>query len=405
MDLSPWRSKTVALSWAGHDFAFDVSQELFSSNAVDQGSLLLLKSLPWEALAGVQRIVDFGCGYGPLGVVATAMLAGAGLTMIDRDALAVAFARENVTRNLPARSVDVIVGLDLTGPAPGDLLLWNVPGKAGGPVLRGLCAQIPAALAPGGLAALVVVNPLAGVIEAALQALPRVTIAHSERHTAHTVIHARRDGSMSDAGRQAGAFTSGVFDREERIVELGDLGYAFKPVYGLPEYENPDFTTEVAIELLASMGKVDSCLIHQPGQGHVALATLLLNGTRTWTLTGRDLLALEATRRNLVINGVAPDQARLAATVGLRPEDQTDPVAFVIAMLDDQLNPARVERLVVDLARAVPPEHQALIAGRSTSVTRVVNAATRAGSFRVGRRLKRHGASAIILRRLQPGSG
>lgn len=402
MDLSPWRSKTVSLSWRGRSFAFDVSQELFSSNAVDQGSLLLLKALPWHTLGSSRAIVDFGCGYGPLGIVAAASLPAARLTMIDRDALAVAFAAANARANLagvvPAHRIVVRTGLDMIGADPADLLLWNVPGKAGEPVLQGLCAELPAALAPGGLAALVVVNPLAGLMREAVEEASGVAVTLAERHTAHTVLHVRRGEPATVPHVRESAFPRGVFDREERIIELGDLGYAFKPVYGLPEYDNPDFTSDVAAELLAALGPAATCLVHQPGQGHVALAALLRNQPRGWVLTGRDLLALEATRRNLVINGVARGHVRLEATIGLAGDGEREPVALVIVQLDDQLNPPRVAHLVAELAQAVAPDGQALIAGRSTSVTRVAGAAEKVGTFRARKRLKRHGASAVLLR-------
>lgn len=413
MDLSPWVTKTVRLHWADRTFAFDVSQALFSSNAVDQGSLLLLKSLSWDALAGTRHIVDFGCGYGPLGIVAAATMPDARLTMIDRDKLATAFAWENAVRNLPERagrhSMGATVGLDLhnlslAGPGRCDLLLWNVPGKAGEPVLRGLCGQIPEALEPGGLAALVVVNPLAEAILDAIAALPYIDAILTERHTAHTVIHLRRDESAVIHRTSRDAFASGVFDREERIVELGELAYAFKPVYGLPEYENPDFSSAVAIEMLAAIGPAERCLIYQPGQGHIALATLLLNGTREWTLGGRDQLSLRATKRNLVINGADPDRITLAGGPELHVMPWDGPAEMAIATLEDQLSPARIAKLVADLAEATAPGGNALLAGRSTSVTRVVAAMTKGGRFRAGKRLKRHGASAAIMRRLQPSA-
>lgn len=409
MDLSPWMSKTISFHWTDRTFAFNVSQELFSSNAVDQGSLLLLKSLPWDSLAGTWHIVDFGCGYGPLGIVAAALLPNARLTMVDRDALAVMFAGVNAARNLPERTgrhaVGGTLGLDLhsislAGPRRCDLLLWNVPGKAGEPVLRGLCGQLPAVLEPGGIAALVVVNPLAGAIMDTVATLPHLHVSLIERHTAHTVIHVRRDESPGSHWESRDAFPGGVFDREERIIELGELAYAFKPVHGLPEYDNPDYSSAVAIELLDAIESTERCVIYQPGQGHVALATLLLNGTQRWMLCDRDLLALRTTARNLAINGADPALTQTHCSPGIAGLPADAPAPVLIAMLDDQLSPARVTRLIMEMAEAVAPGGQALLAGRSTSVTRVVAAATKNGRFRPGKRLKRHGASAAIMRRL-----
>lgn len=403
MDLAPWQSKTVTLDWQGRTFTFAVSQELFSSNAVDQGTRLLVKSLPWNELGGTTHIVDFGCGYGPLGIVAATQVSGARLMMIDRDALAVAFAAANASANLPDRaspaSIVARAGLDLHDIDRSDLLLWNVPGKAGESVLRGLCAQLPAALEPGGLAALVVVNPLAGTILDAI-ASPHLDVVLTERHTAHTVIHARLDEGAAIPPKPRDAFASGVFDREERIIELGELAYAFRSVFGLPEYENPDYSSSVAIELLSTLDPVERCAIYHSGQGHVALAALLLNGVREWTLGGRDLLSLKTTKRNLEINGADRSRISLSNTpeISILPGDP--PVPLVVVMLDEQLRPPLVTHLLGGMESAVAPGGQALLAGRSTSVTRVASAATRGGRFRAGKRLKRHGASAALLRRV-----
>jgi 16S rRNA (guanine1207-N2)-methyltransferase len=401
MDLTPWYSKTVTLDWQGRTFAFAVSQELFSSNAVDQGSLLLLKSLPWDDLRDIQHVVDFGCGYGPLGIVAAAALPAARLTFVDRDALALMFTGENLSRNLPGRagSHEGTAGIDLHDPERSDLLLWNVPGKAGEQVVHGLCGQLPATLEPGGLAALVVVNPLAGAILDAIAALSQLMITRTERHTAHTVIHVRRDDAPAIPHSSCDAFASGVFDREERIIELGDRAYVFKPVYGLPEYDNPDYSSAVAIEMLDMIGSVERCAIYQPGQGHVALATLLLNGTREWTLGGRDLLALKATRRNLEINGADSSRIASSPTPDMCVPSHDPPIPLLVAMLDDQLTPARIRHLVAGLSSVVITDGQVLLAGRSTSVGRMLTAATKDGGFRAGKRLRRRGASAVLLRR------
>ena len=99
--------------------------------------------------------------------------------LVDRDALAVAFSAWNAERlGLDDGSVRCAVGLgvDLAPLAGCDLILWNVPGKAGEPVLAALTADVAGALAVDGLAALVVVNPLAPVIREALAADPAIVI-------------------------------------------------------------------------------------------------------------------------------------------------------------------------------------------------------------------------------------
>ncbi len=64
--LKPYLKKDVAITMAGQRIEFAVSQTLFSSHQVDIGSAHLLKTLPLDLIGDKARILDLGCGYGPL---------------------------------------------------------------------------------------------------------------------------------------------------------------------------------------------------------------------------------------------------------------------------------------------------------------------------------------------------
>jgi 16S rRNA (guanine1207-N2)-methyltransferase len=99
---------------------------VFSSDRLDAGTAFLLDHMP--ALVGA-RVLDIGCGYGPLGIAA-AQLGAAHVTLQDVNLLAVAAAAENCRRlNLPA-SVRAVDGVDPTS-GPFDCILSNPPFHAG----------------------------------------------------------------------------------------------------------------------------------------------------------------------------------------------------------------------------------------------------------------------------------
>ncbi len=91
--LKPYLKKDVAITMAGQRIEFAVSQTLFSSHQVDIGSAHLLKTLPLDLIGDKARILDLGCGYGPLGLTLARLRPGAEVHMVDRDALAVDFLR------------------------------------------------------------------------------------------------------------------------------------------------------------------------------------------------------------------------------------------------------------------------------------------------------------------------
>jgi 16S rRNA (guanine1207-N2)-methyltransferase len=128
---------------------------VFSHDRLDAGTALLLQQLD---LAPGLRVLDAGCGYGPIGVAA-ALRGAARVDLIDVSLLAVAAARENIARlglsNAEARPSDALEA----AAGPYDLVASNPPfhaGKAVDPSMaHAFIAQARARLAPGGRIALV----------------------------------------------------------------------------------------------------------------------------------------------------------------------------------------------------------------------------------------------------------
>src|SRR5262249_42603871 len=72
--------------------ALDVPWDVFSSQRIDEGTLLLLRHLPEGQPSS---FLDLGCGYGALGLPVAARWPAARALLIDRDLLAVAGSAHN----------------------------------------------------------------------------------------------------------------------------------------------------------------------------------------------------------------------------------------------------------------------------------------------------------------------
>ena len=97
----------------------------------------------------VRRFLDLGCGSGILAIAAARLWPAAEGHAIDVDPEAVACAQENLERNRVA-SVSAWTGSLGDGRGPYDVVLANIQAN----VLLELAADVPAALAPGGVAIL-----------------------------------------------------------------------------------------------------------------------------------------------------------------------------------------------------------------------------------------------------------
>jgi 16S rRNA (guanine1207-N2)-methyltransferase len=129
---------------------------VFSADRLDVGTAFLLQHL--DLRPGL-RVLDAGCGYGPIGVAA-ARRGAVWTTMLDVNMLAVAAAAENLRRLNLAAAAEALPSDGLEAAAgPYDLVVSNPPFHAGREVdtamTTAFIAEARALLAPGGRLALV----------------------------------------------------------------------------------------------------------------------------------------------------------------------------------------------------------------------------------------------------------
>lgn len=114
--------------------SLDVPWDVFSSQGIDEGTLLLLQHLPPEE---PRSVLDLGCGYGALGLPIAARWPSSRCLLIDRDLLAVAAAAHNA-RMLGLRNVEARPGLGYREVAGErfDRVVCNVPARIGPRAIR-----------------------------------------------------------------------------------------------------------------------------------------------------------------------------------------------------------------------------------------------------------------------------
>ncbi|MFP4643451.1 MAG: methyltransferase [Spirochaetales bacterium] len=285
--LERWFYKEVTYSWLDATCRFGLSHSVFSSDRVDDGSKMLLDSIATrvddkERWSGC-RVYDVGCGMGVLGIVAAAALRAGTLILEDRDSLSVALACLNAWKNeLPAEVLPNPAPTGIRTFEPAQLVLCNLPAKAGASVHRLMIDHAVHHLSSGGLSGFVVVRTLANAVEEHIAASP-VTYERIDA-SAHVVFIFSRvrgvAGQPRDRAPNVGAGDSSdslealpsVYKGVSSRFRVGNTGYALTTVEGLPEYDGPSYLTRMLMKLTLEYVSGQAVLVVDNGPGHLVAA-------------------------------------------------------------------------------------------------------------------------------------
>jgi 16S rRNA G1207 methylase RsmC len=142
----------------GHPLVFRTTWGLFSPKRVDEGSRLLLKHLE---VAPDERALDLGCGYGALGLAIARSAPQGQCLMVDKDFVAVEYARRNAEINqIDNASALLSNGLDQVPRQEFSLVVTNLPAKTSKEQYYLFFHDIREQLAPGGRVYAVVISGL-----------------------------------------------------------------------------------------------------------------------------------------------------------------------------------------------------------------------------------------------------
>lgn len=127
--IARWRDDIrFRTSVRGQDFQFQTTWGIFSPEALDEGSCLLLDHMDVPKNA---HCVDLGCGYGVLGMTLARLAPEGSATLVDKDFVAVEYARKNIARNGIANAEALLSNGYAQIPAERrfDLAVSNLPAK------------------------------------------------------------------------------------------------------------------------------------------------------------------------------------------------------------------------------------------------------------------------------------
>ncbi|MEE9321819.1 MAG: methyltransferase [Granulosicoccus sp.] len=150
----------------GASLRFHSTWGLFSPRAIDDGSRLLLDHL---TVSSDEVALDIGCGYGPLGLAIAKQASAGQVHLIDKDFVAVDYARANAVRN-GIDNVEIYLSNAFSAvPAdlPLSLVVSNLPAKVGNELFHITFSDAHARMQPGARIVVVTINGLRSFIKRA----------------------------------------------------------------------------------------------------------------------------------------------------------------------------------------------------------------------------------------------
>ena len=145
---SPSRRHELRFHYRGQVLTFEVDAGVFATHGLDPGTSLLIEALNPRP---TDRILDLGCGWGPIGIAAARLAPRGHVVLTDVNRRALALCRANLARNR-IENAEVRPG-SLFGPVAGetfDLIVSNPPYHLGREAILTLLAAAPRHLAEDG---------------------------------------------------------------------------------------------------------------------------------------------------------------------------------------------------------------------------------------------------------------
>jgi 16S rRNA (guanine1207-N2)-methyltransferase len=281
--------KRIDFNFSSVSLQLDVSESLFSSFDVDTGTRALLNSLRKNESLDYSKILDLGCGYGPIGLFLKKQDPSRDVVMSDRDALAWAF----TTHNAKLNNLDVDVDMALFYPDKRaheyTLIVSNFPAKIWKNGLEGFVYGASHHLLERGTLAIVIVNELKEDFESVIDN-SKIRVTYNEQKGRHTIYHL--------------TFSDTIPVPEDEYIR-GQMHYTLSQEYcvdtaqSIEEFDTLSFSTKALHLLLQQLDPIKKVFVVEPGQGHSTIAAIDILHAQESYLFSRDALQLEISTINV----------------------------------------------------------------------------------------------------------
>lgn len=398
--FSAYLKNIIDFNYRGRDLRFYVSQSLFSSHDIDLGTKRLLRTLETERIDRYQKVLDLGCGYGPIGISLKNNCKSSLVHMVDKDALAIEFSKRNLMlNNLKEIFVYGSLGYDDVIDTDFDLIVSNIPAKIGELAISHVLEDSRFYLRPKGKVAVVVIDAIGKYVENVLKSNKNIKILFYKRWPGHLVFHYEFLNNNFSKPKQK-TFDKGIYNRGKQNIYINNVEINLETFYGLPEFNTASYETELILDELGRFKgeEINKVIILNPNQGIIPVAITKTSRINEVVLVDRDLEALRASKKNLITNGFSANNIFLYHQVGL-PRPNNVLADLVVGTFDEKDNSKVHLLLAKEMIKQLSPGKLSVLASSSTPITRIQSVVKKERTVEVIERRRSKGKSLIILRR------
>ncbi len=301
--ITTYANKTTDFRFSGNTLKFTLTQSLFSSFKIDSGSKLLLKALAKTIdLSSPIYFLDSGCGTGVIGLSIASKNRETKGILEDRDCLAVCFSKFNAAQNNISNITAKPSLLLEEQNSPFDLVVSNIPAKAGNPVITAFFRNVKNIVKPKGYVGIVIVSPLRELADSciALHSYPVVYKEDTDDYSVRIFQPVQSGTEIADSELSQKAGIPAEYIRYTGGIDGAPLQEALDTVYGIPGFDSMDTGEALAFSLAPTPKADDILMVKDPGQG-VLLKLLCKDASvcKQILLQSRDLLQLRISINNL----------------------------------------------------------------------------------------------------------
>jgi len=347
----------------------------------------------------MQKVLDLGCGYGPLGIILKVMNKSLEVQMVDRDALAVAFTKQNGEIN-GVKDIKVYgsLGYDSVVDDDFDLIVSNIPAKVGTKMLSRMLLLGSDYLSINGQMAIVVIDGIYDQVKKILSD-SNVNILFHKKWPGHHVLKYKFNKNKVHHKFKKDVWEDKAYIRG--MVEVSLLRspkFSIQTTYNLPEFDTLSFDTSLLLSNLDILRniKIKKALFFNPNHGYLPVAVSKLKHVSGIILVDRNLQALEISKINLIKNDYDSVNISLLHQVGIRGE-RGEVFDSIIGTITEKEDIKVLEALVNQLALSISKKGVILIASNSRTISSLEKLIHKLTKLKISKKTKSKGRTFVSI--------